>query len=173
MITLRPYDDRDCAGITAIYAHHVQWGTASFETEPPSHSEMRQRFDDIRAQHYPILVATDAQDMVLGYGYASAHKSRYGYRFTVEDSIYIHHEHTQLGIGSALLHKLIDECTIQGYHQMIAVIGDSENHGSVALHAKAGFEQIGIARHLGFKFGRFIDVVFMQRQLLPASHFTE
>ncbi len=169
MFTIRAYEDSDCSQIAAIYAHHVSYGTGSFETSPPSADEMARRLGDIRAAGYPVFVAVTQEEFICGYGYGSAHKQRSGYRYTVEDSLYVHPEYLRQGIGKALLYKLITYCTENGFHQMIAVIGDSENLGSRLTHEKAGFRLIGIAQNMGIKFGRFIDVVFMQKTLCPDS----
>lgn len=171
MFSIRPYHSDDIKPITEIYSFHVLNGTASFEVEAPSSDEMRARMNSLLDANYPIFVATDETQQIVGYGYAGAHKARYAYRLTVEDSVYVHHLHHQKGIGSALLNALITHCMEDGYHQMIAVIGDAANLGSVKLHTKAGFKMVGTAPHLGFKFGRFIDVVFMQRQLNPEQDF--
>ena len=167
MFTIRKYRNEDCNQITDIYAHHVTYGTGSFETAPPTIEEMATRLGDISDAGYPIYVAVTQENIICGYGYGSAHKQRFGYRYTVEDSLYVHPDYLQQGIGTALLDRLIQSCTEKGFHQMIAVIGDSENLGSRLTHEKSGFRLIGIAHHMGLKFNRFLDVVYMQKMLCP------
>ena len=167
MISIRRYDPAtpaDINAITYIYAHHVLHGRASFETEPPSLEDMRGRLDRLVADDYPVLVA-ETDGAVRGYAYAGQHKARRGYRLTVEDSVYVHHLATRHGIGHALLKALITAGREGGYHQMMAVIGDSANEPSIALHRAHGFRHVGTARNIGFKFGEFLDVVYMQRAL--------
>ena len=167
MVSIRAYDrdsDRDINAITAIYGHHVSFGRASFETEPPSLQTMRSRFASLVEDDYPALVA-ELDGEIVGYAYAGRHKAREAYRLTVEDSIYVHHPVARRGIGRALLAELIAACRAAGFHQMMAVIGDSENTGSIELHRTLGFRHIGTARNIGFKFGVFLDVVYMQLDL--------
>jgi L-amino acid N-acyltransferase YncA len=164
MTTIRSYDPArsgDIQAITKIYGHHVQHGTASFETDPPSRTEMTRRIAPLLDGSYPVLVA-EQDNVVIGYAYAGPHNPRHGYRLTVEDSIYVHHKAMGRGIGHRLLAAVITAAQANGYHQMMAVIGDSANTASVALHHAHGFQHIGTARRIGFKFGRFLDVVFMQ-----------
>ena len=167
MVSIRAYDpdsDRDINAITAIYGHHVSFGRASFETEPPTLQTMWSRFASLMEDGYPTLVA-ELDGEIVGYAYAGRHKAREAYRLTVEDSIYVHHEVARRGIGRALLVELIAACRVAGFHQMMAVIGDSENTGSIELHRALGFRHIGTARNIGFKFGVFLDVVYMQLDL--------
>ena len=167
MISIRAYDpgnDRDIDAITAIYAHHVSFGRASFETLPPSRQDMVSRFAALAEDGYPALVAEQDSE-ILGYAYAGRHKAREAYRLTVEDSIYVRHDAARRGVGRALLMELIERCRAAGFRQMMAVIGDSENTGSIELHRALGFRHIGTARNIGFKFGVFLDVVYMQRAL--------
>jgi L-amino acid N-acyltransferase YncA len=161
---LRPATAADLPAISAIYAHHVQTGLASFETEAPSVSDMTQRFEAITASGYPYLVA-EAEGSVLGYAYANAYRTRPAYRFTVEDSIYIAPQAVGRGIGRALLARLVIECETRGYRQMLAVIGDSANLASIVLHQRCGFTQKCVLDAVGFKFGRWVDSVIMQRAL--------
>jgi L-amino acid N-acyltransferase YncA len=154
----------DLEAITAIYAHAVRFGTASFEVDPPTHAEMLERFRAIVDKGFPYLVA-ERNGQVLGYAYANAYRPRPAYRFTVEDSIYVHPDHQGQGIGRALLEPLIAACTALGLRQMIGVIGDSRSEGSIALHRSLGFEPVGIARSVGFKHGRWLDQVLMQKTL--------
>ena len=150
--------------ITAIYAEAVLHGTASWELKPPDPTEMARRMAEIQAQGYPYLVAL-AGDAVAGYAYAGAYRPRPGYRFTVEDSVYVAPGWQGRGIGRRLLAAVIDATTALGYRQMIAVIGDSGNAASIALHAALGFTRAGLLRSVGFKYGRWLDGVLMQRAL--------
>lgn len=162
---IRPFAEADIAAIAAIYSHHVLTGTATFEEVPPDVDEMRSRLCDLTDSGFPVLVACSPSDEVVGYAYAGPYKTRSAYRFTVEDSIYIHHDHLRRGAGRALLSALIDKCKDRDYKQVLAVIGDSDNQGSIGLHRSCGFVPVGTARNLGFKFGRWLDVVYMQRSL--------
>jgi L-amino acid N-acyltransferase YncA len=164
MIELRPAIAADIAAIRSIYAHHVRHGLASFEVDPPTIEEMRRRFETITGDGYPYLVACDGSD-VLGYAYASAYRTRPAYRHTVEDSVYVHASAAGRGIGRRLLSALVDECARRGYRQMLAVIGDSANVASIELHRACGFSHCGALRSVGWKFGRWVDSVLMQRQL--------
>ncbi len=155
---------RDFADIQSIYAHHVLHGTGTFEETPPSLEEMLKRHDQILSAGYAWLVARDVLG-VLGYGYYNAFRARAAYRFTVEDSIYIRDSVVGQGVGGALMAALLARAAAGGFKQMLAVIGDSGNHGSIALHAKAGFEPAGVMRAVGYKFGRWLDVVTMQKAL--------
>ena len=142
MPAIRPCLEADMPSITAIYAHNVRYGTASFETEPPSLEEMCRRRHDVLAKGFPYLVAvSDAE--VIGYTYAGTYRPRPAYRDTVENSIYVHPEHVGQGIGKLLLPVLIAECEARDLRQMIAVVGDSANLASVRLHQRCGFEMIG------------------------------
>lgn len=161
---LRAATPGDIAAIRAIYAHHVLHGLASFEIEPPSAAEMRRRFDAATGAGYPYLAACDG-DVLLGYAYASAYRARPGYRFTVEDSVYVAADAAGRGIGRQLLSRLIAECERAGHRQMLAVIGDSANAASIGLHRACGFAMAGTLRAVGFKFGRWVDSVLMQRAL--------
>jgi phosphinothricin acetyltransferase len=163
-IELRPAQASDLPGIRAIYAHHVLHGLASFEIVPPTVAEMHHRFEAIVAAGYPYLVASDAEAL-LGYAYASAYRTRPAYRYTVEDSVYVAPPVTRRGIGRRLLAALIAECERRGYRQMLAVIGDSANAASIELHRACGFIASGTLQSIGFKFGRWVDSVIMQRAL--------
>ena len=167
-LLIRPSRDDDIAAITAIYGHHVLHGVASFEEVPPDEAEMARRRADILARGFPYLVA-ERSGKVVGYCYAGPYRARIGYRFTVEDSIYIDPGELGRGIGRALLSHVIDRVTEQGYRQMIAVIGGSETVASIRLHAALGFTQIGVFTGIGFKFGRWVDSVYMQRPLGPGE----
>ena len=161
---IRDATEADVPDIQAIYAHHVLHGSGTFEEEPPSVEEMLARFQKVVEHGYVWLVAADATG-VLGYGYYTPFRERSAYRFTVEDSIYVREDVRGQGVGKALVSRLITLATAAGLRQMIAVIGDSENVGSIGVHASSGFHMIGTMRAVGIKFGRWIDVVTMQRPL--------
>ena len=167
-LIVRPSRDDDIAAIAAIYGHHVLHGVASFEEVPPSVEEMARRRADIVARGFPYLVAERGGKLV-GYCYAGPYRARVGYRFSVEDSIYIDANEVGRGVGRALLAAVIDDVAAQGYRQMIAVIGGSETIASIRLHAALGFTQIGVFPAIGFKFGRWVDSVYMQRALGPGE----
>ena len=160
-MNLRPAAEQDLPAIQSIYAHHVLHGLASFEEVPPSAEEMLRRFADVTRQGFPYLVAEDAGE-VLGYGYCSLYRTRPAYRYTLEDSIYVKNGLQGRGIGKAILQELIRICTSKNYRQIIAVIGDSANAGSIRLHASLGFLRVGVLRSTGYKFGRWVDSVYMQ-----------
>lgn len=161
---LRPAAPADLPAIHSIYSHHVLHGLASFEEEPPSVEELTRRFRDVTQKRLPYLVAEYGYE-VAGYGYCAPYRARSGYRHTLEDSIYIRHDMTGRGIGKRLLEELIRRCEALGYRQIIAVIGDSGNAASIAVHAACGFLRVGTLRSVGFKFGRWVDSVYMQRPL--------
>jgi phosphinothricin acetyltransferase len=156
--------EADLPAITAIYADAVLHGTATFEIEPPDEAEMRGRLRGLLDGGFPYLVSRRGDDL-LGYAYAGPYRPRPAYRFTVEDSIYLAEEARGLGLGRLLLDRLIAESAKRGFRQMIAVIGDSGNVASVALHRAAGFAMIGTNPAVGFKFERWLDTVTMQRAL--------
>ena len=161
---IRPAGASDVAAITRIYGDAVANGTASFEIEPPPEIEIARRLEALRTKNFPYLVAERA-GVVAGYAYAGPYHARPAYRWTVEDSIYVAPEFQRLGLGRLLLARLIADAEALGFRQMIAVIGDSGNAGSIALHAAAGFRHIGAVRSVGFKHGRWLDSVLMQRLL--------
>ena len=161
---IRPSHDADVPAVTAIYAHHVATGTASFETAAPDETEMRRRRAALLERRYPWLVA-ELDGRVCGYAYAGPYRTRPAYRHSVEDSVYVDPAAHRRGIGMALLRILIDACTGRGYRQMVAIIGDSAQTASIGLHQAAGFEMVGTLRHVGYKHGRWLDTVFMQRAL--------
>ncbi len=167
-IVIRPAREADLPAITEIYAEEVAVGTASFEVVPPDELEMTARFQRLVADHYPYVVA-ERGETVLGYGYAGPYRPRPAYRHTVEDSIYLAVEARGQGIGGALLRRLIDDAEALGFRQMVAVIGDSANEASVRLHKAAGFGMIGTLKDVGFKHGRWLDTVIMQRALGPGA----
>jgi L-amino acid N-acyltransferase YncA len=164
MLIIRPSLPQDSAGLQAVYAPAVLSGTASFELEPPDIAEMARRRDHILALGYPYLVAEE-RGRIVGYAYAGPYHPRAAYRTTTENSIYIAPDQQGKGIGKALMAPLIEACENMGLRQMMAVIGDSTNHGSIRLHAHFGFAHIGTTRNVGYKLGRWLDVVFMQRPL--------
>ncbi len=167
-LIIRPSEDRDIPSIGAIYGHHVKHGFGSFEEVPPDATEMAHRRADILAKDFPYLVA-ELDGRVVGYAYASAYRPRVAYRFSVEDSIYVSPDAPRKGIGRALLESLMARCAALGYRQMVAVIGDTQNTGSIALHAALGFRVVGTLPSIGFKHGRWVDSVFMQRALGPGD----
>jgi phosphinothricin acetyltransferase len=154
----------DVPAIQGIYAHHVLHGTGTFETEPPSEDSMKARFRQISGRGYPFLV-TELENQVVGFGYAGPFREREAYRYTVEDSIYLHPDFVGRGMGKLLLNELITACTTAGFKQMLALIGDSENRASIRLHETTGFRHTGTMQAVGHKFDRWLDVVIMQRPL--------
>jgi phosphinothricin acetyltransferase len=156
------------AAVTEIYAHHVLNGLATFEEVPPSLAEMSRRRAVILDLNLPYLVA-EIEGRVVGYSYATSYRPRPAYRYTVENSIYIAPGLQRRGIGSALLDTLIARCSAGPWRQMLAVIGDSDNAGSLAVHRRAGFQPVGTLSCVGFKFGRWVDTVLMQRPLGEGS----
>lgn len=154
----------DAEAVAAIYGHHVLWGTGTFEENPPSVAEMADRLDKVQSRGWPWLVA-EKDGQVLGYAYAAQFRDRAAYRFAAEDSIYIHPDHMGMGVGRALLDTLMVASKESGFERMFAVIGDSDNAGSIRLHLAANFTHCGQLDKAGFKFGRYLDVVFMQREI--------
>lgn len=161
---LRDATVADMPAIQAIYAPHVLTGLASFEEAPPDIAEMTKRFHAIRELDLPYLVIEEA-GVILGYAYASLYRTRPGYRWTVEDSVYVREGGEGKGVGRRLLEELIVRCEAKGRRLMIAVIGDSQNVPSIALHARCGFRVSGVLRSVGFKLGRWVDTVLMERVL--------
>jgi L-amino acid N-acyltransferase YncA len=167
-VLLRSAKPGDIPELTRIYAHAVRHGTASFELEPPDVAEMTRRYHALVERGYPYLVAQSAGE-VLGYAYVAAYRARPAYRWTVENSIYVAPNVHRSGVGSALMRRLIETSEARGYRQMIAVIGDSANLASIELHRALGFHMVGTLTHTGFKFGRWLDTVLMQRSLGPGA----
>ncbi len=161
---IRDATEADIQAIQAIYAHHVLTGTGTFDEVPPTTDEMREKLRNVVARGWCWLVAADATG-VLGYAYYTQFRDRTAYRYCVEDSIYIREDVRGQGVGKALVAALIEHATARGMRQMIAVIGDSENVGSIGVHASLGFHMVGTLRAVGVKFGRWLDVVSMQRAL--------
>jgi phosphinothricin acetyltransferase len=154
----------DVVAIHAIYGYNVLHGTASWELTPPDEAEMRRRIQNVLDQGYPYFVA-ELDGSVVGYTYASTYRPRLGYRYTIENSVYVKPGLQGQGLGRLLLRTLIEACETQGFRQMIAVIGDSHNIASIRLHESLGFTHAGLLPNIGFKFGRWLDSVIMQRQL--------
>jgi L-amino acid N-acyltransferase YncA len=163
-LQIRPATGADLPSITEIYEHAVRFGTATFELIPPDLTEMTRRFRALMDGGFPYLVAA-LDGSVVGYAYASPYRPRPAYRFTIENSVYLQPAVHRHGIGLQLLQRLIAECEPRGYRQMIAVIGDSANAGSIGVHRRCGFQMIGTHPNVGFKFGRWLDTVMMQRAL--------
>ncbi len=154
----------DLPEMQSIYAYHVLRGTGTFEEVPPSVEEMTERFEKVTSQGWSWLVATDATG-VLGYAYYTQFRDRSAYRYCVEDSVYVREDVRGQGVGKELVGQLIADASVAGMRQMIAVIGDSENVGSIGVHASLGFHMVGTMKAVGIKFGRWLDVVSMQRTL--------
>jgi L-amino acid N-acyltransferase YncA len=163
-LSIRASEERDLAAIAAIYAHHVMHGLATFEIDPPDVKEMARRRAQVLGLGLPYLTA-ELDGRVVGYAYAAPYRDRPAYRYTLEDSIYIASEAQRRGLGRALLEALTAACAQAGYRQLLAVIGDSANHASIGLHAACGFKHAGLLPGVGFKFDRWVDSVFMQREL--------
>ncbi len=170
-VTIRDAGREDLPRIHEIYAHHVLNGLASFEEAPPNLAEMTRRFEATRARGLPYLAAEAAPPQegqapeLLGYAYAGPYRSRPAYRFSVENSVYVAPGLEGRGVGRALLEALIARCTALGLRQMIAVVGDSGHLPSIAFHESLGFTRVGTLRAVGFKFGRWVDIVILQRAL--------
>ncbi len=154
----------DTPALAAIYGHHVRHGSGSFELEPPDADEMARRREAVQSAGWPWLVAERA-GAVVGYAYASPFRPRPAYRFCLEDSVYVAREAQGGGVGRLLLAELLAQATARGARQMLAVIGDAGNQASIALHVGLGFEHAGVLKASGWKFGRWLDVVLMQRAL--------
>jgi phosphinothricin acetyltransferase len=163
-MVIREVELRDIPGVAAIYGHHVLNGFGSFEETPPSAEDIAGRIASVQALGLPYLVADDGG--VIGFAYASSFRPRPGYRFTAEDSVYVAKDAMGRGVGRALLQAVIDRCAGMGLRQLMAIIGDSDNTASIGLHRAMGFSRIGVARNVGFKRGRWLDLVWMQRSLM-------
>ena len=163
-IAIRAASPGDVPALTRIYAHAVRYGVATFELEPPDESEMARRQRALLDAGFPYLVA-ERDSVIAGYAYAGPYRARPGYDWTIEDSIYVAEEAQRRGVGHALLARLIVASEARGFRQMIAVIGDSANVASIELHRAAGFDMVGTYTAVGFKFGRWLDSVLMQRAL--------
>lgn len=167
-VRIRARTDADMARITEIYTHHVLHGASSWELTPPDEAEMTARAHTLEAAGYPYLVA-EADGSVCGYAYAGAYRPRPAYRNTVEHSIYIDDALRRAGVGRALLAALIETCTGLGFRQMIGIVGDSQNLQSIEFHEKMGFVHVGKVNDIGYKFGRWMDQVILQRPLGPGA----
>jgi phosphinothricin acetyltransferase len=167
-VSIRPATPADIPAITRIYAHAVVHGTASFEIEGPDRAEMTRRQRALIDGGFPYIAA-ERDGALLGYAYAGHYRARPAYRFTVEDSIYVDPKAQRGGVGRALLDRLIAESAGRGFRQMIAVIGDSAQTASIELHRAAGFRMVGTFDNVGYKFGRWLDCVMMQRALGPGA----
>jgi phosphinothricin acetyltransferase len=163
-LQIRPATSADIPAIAFIYGHHALHGTGTFEEEAPSPAEMAERLAKVQARGWPWLVA-EKDGQVVGFAYAGQFRDRAAYRFAGEDSVYIHPDQMGAGIGAILLAALLPASAAAGFQRMFAVIGDSANLGSIRLHERAGFEHCGKLDKAGFKFGRYLDVVFMQREI--------
>ena len=164
---LRPAAEDDFAAIAEIYGHFVLYGLASFEEAPPEAAELQRRWRALVEQGYPYIVAEAAapEGRILGYAYAGPYRPRPAYRYTVEDSVYVAQEAARRGVGGALLDAIIAACTELGYRQMIGIVGDSANNASIGLHRSRGFRDVGTFEAVGFKHGRWVDSVLLQRPL--------
>jgi phosphinothricin acetyltransferase len=163
-VRVRPALAADLPAMQAIYAHHVVHGLASFEEVPPALEEIARRHADVAGRGLPWLAA-ELNGVIAGYGYCAPYRARSAYRYALEDSVYVRHDMHGKGVGKALLRELVERCEALNYRQIIAVIGDSANAASINLHAGAGFVRCGMLRSVGFKFGRWVDSVLMQRPL--------
>jgi L-amino acid N-acyltransferase YncA len=168
MSSIRPGTDADLPAITAIYGHHVLHGTGTFETTPPTLEEMIARRADVLGKGLPWLVAQD-RGQVLGYAYCQWFKPRPAYRFSAEDSVYLHPDAAGRGLGKRLLAELVAQAEAAGIRKLIAVIGDSANAGSVGVHRALGFTPVGTIANCGWKFGRWLDIVLMEKPLGAAA----
>lgn len=165
---VRPSSEADMDAVMRIYAHHVLNGTGSFEERPPGITELAERHAAVVGRGLPFLVAEDA-GAALGFAYAAPFRPRSAYRFTVEDSVYVDPHALGRGLGRLLLGELIAHCVVLNYRNMLAVIGDSANLRSIGLHRALGFHHAGTLTSVGFKFNRYLDVVFMQRSLIDGA----
>lgn len=163
-LQVRDAGDGDIAALHAIYSHHVLHGFGTFDEAPPSVDDFADKWRGVVAVGLPWLVAVDGGE-IAGFSYASPFRPRTGYRYTVEDSVYVRNDARGRGLGKALLLPLIERCVQLGARQVVAVIGDSQNTASIALHLKAGFQHSGVIKGAGRKLGRWVDIVLMQRAL--------
>jgi phosphinothricin acetyltransferase len=164
-VEIRASTEADLEAIAAIYAHHVVHGLGSFEETPPSREELSRRRTEVLGRGLPYLVAAEGSGKVLGYAYAGPYRARSAYRHAVENSVYVAPDAARRGVGRRLLAALIARCEAAGFRQMVAVIGDSGNAGSIGLHQALGFRRVGTLEAIGWKHGRWVDSVLMQRVL--------
>lgn len=162
--SVRPLEEADLAAIQAIYAGHVETGTGSFEEEPPTLDDMAERARAVVRRGLPFLVAA-AGSQILGFAYAAPFRMRSAFRHTLEDSVYVRPDSVGGGVGTALLSALVASCDAGPWREIVAVVGDSDNASSIALHRRCGFRDVGILQGVGYKFGRWLDVVLLQRTL--------
>jgi len=170
MPLIRPSRPQDLAAITAIYAQHVLHGTGTFETEPPTLTEMTARREDVLAKLLPYLVAEGDAGQIIGFAYCNWFKLRPAYRYSAEDSIYLSPEVQRCGLGRALLTELAARAEAAGVRKLIAVIGDSANASSIGVHRSVGFEHVGVLTACGWKFDQWLDVVLMEKVLGAGAH---
>ncbi len=163
-VSINAATEADFAAIQQIYAHYIRTSTISLEETPPAVEEMKARWANSVARGLPYLVAK-IKNEVVGYAYAFPYRARSGYRFTVEESVYISKDHHGLGIGYKLLLALMEECRVKGYKQMLAVISGADNTSSIKFHENLGFTHSGILKNFGFKFDKWIDTLLMQKEL--------
>ena len=164
-VMLRDADSGDAEAIAALYAHYVRTSIATFEETPPDSAEVAKRIAAVQGAGLPWVVANDVEGALLGYAYASSYRTRSAYRYTLENSVYVSPGTTGLGVGATVMREVIRRCTALGFRQMLAVIGDSANTASTALHSSLGFTMVGTHVALGYKHGRWVDVVHMQLAL--------
>lgn len=167
-VKIRDFELNDVMQVQSIYAFHVLNGLGTFEEVVPSANEMSNRIKEILSAGYPVLVA-EHNGEILGYCYVNLFRVRSAYRYTVEDSIYINPKHQGKNLGSLLLNELIEKCKFKQFKQILAFIGDSKNVGSINLHKKFGFTQVGIMKDVGYKFEKWVDVVIMQLNLVSST----
>lgn len=164
MTKIRPSTEADISAITSIYAHHVLAGTGTFETTPPTEEDMKGRRADVLSKALPYLVA-EVDGKVIGFAYCNWFKPRPAYRFSAEDSIYLAPEAHGKGLGKLLLTELMAQAERCGVRKLIAVIGDSENRGSIGVHASCGYRHAGVIEACGWKFERWLDIVLMEKSI--------
>ncbi|MGG5817193.1 N-acetyltransferase family protein [Falsiroseomonas sp. HW251] len=164
-MVIRDATPADVPAISAIYAHHVLHGTGTFEEDPPDEAEIAARLARVQGSGWAWLIAEDEAGDVIGYSYFAQFRDRSAYRHTAENAIYVRDDVRGQGVGKALVQALVERAEAAGFRQMLAVIGDSENTGSIGLHVSLGFRQVGVLKSVGVKFGRWVDVVMMQRTL--------
>jgi len=167
-VAIRPAQDHDAERISEIYGYHVRYGLASWEFDPPTPAIIRERMASLLSKGYPYVVAM-FDNQLVGYAYAGSYRERPGYKFVVENSVYVDKHYTRQGIGRLLLVRLMADCTNLGYRHMLAVIGDSNNTGSIQLHASLGFMHVGTLPKIGFKMNRWVDSYLMHRPLGQGS----